>query len=130
MECPLRTQSLQTAHSGELTDLGELALMPGLTLAGRVIFPDHLELPDAVKVRLGRDPAWDWCETTLLQSGDFSFHGLPPEVYSISVHAPGFEIDAAQSRHQVAGPSQLFIRLPNEGKSDINVSIPMRPVGQ
>lgn len=126
----LRTQTLAIAGSGELTDLGELTLMPGLTLAGRVIFPDHAELPDGVKVRLDRDPAWDWSETTLLPSGDFSFHGLPPEVYSISVHAPGFEIDASQSRHQLAGPSELVLRLRSDAKANANVSIRMRPVDQ
>lgn len=94
----LKTRSLVTAEPGGAIRLGELNLMSGLSLTGKVTFPAGVELPDNGKVRLSRDPAWDWCETTLSSSGEFSFRGLPSEIYSVSVNARGLEIDASQLR--------------------------------
>jgi len=126
----LKTQRLTTADSGGLTKLGELELRPGLTLTVRVTFPADKKSPDEVKVRLSRDPAWDWFEVTLPDNGEFKFHGLPSEVYSISVNAPGFAINASQFRYQMTGRSQFGIRLRSEDTSGKTISIPMRSTGK
>jgi hypothetical protein len=122
----LKTRSLVTADAGGVTQLGELELEPGLTFSGQVIFPDDSKPPGEVSVRLSRNPAWDWCEAVLTEDGEFTFYGLPAEVYSVSVKAAGFEIDAGQLRYQTIGPSEFGIRLPSQGHTTIQVSIPMK----
>ncbi|WP_146598314.1 carboxypeptidase-like regulatory domain-containing protein [Novipirellula aureliae] len=120
----LKTLSLETTDSGGLTELGELTLVAGLSLTGRVTFPADAQRPSEVKVRLSRDPAWDWCETRVLNRGEFSFTGLPSEVYRVSVNAPGFDIDASQFRYQLTGASQFGMRLRSDRQMPL--VIPMR----
>ncbi len=120
----LQTQSVTAANSGESTDMGELKLIAGAQLAGKVSFP--AELPNGVKIRLNRDPVWDWIELNLDESGEFGFYGLPPEVYSIRVLAPGFEIDASKFRFQMTGESRFALRIPRKDKLDTKIQIQMR----
>ena len=47
-----------------------------------------------------------------------------PEVYSVNVIAPGFEIDASRLRYQATGPNEFGLRL--RGASLINVVGPMK----
>ena len=122
----LKTRSLDTPSSGAMTQLGDLKLVPGITLSGRVTFPADSKSPNEVKVRLSRDPAWDWCEATLLENGEFYIHGLPSEVYSVSVNASDFEIDSSKMRYQMTGPSQFGFRLGSNRELAVSITIPMR----
>jgi hypothetical protein len=122
----LKTRSLVTADVGGVTQLGDLELEPGLTLSGKVTFPADSKAPEEVKLRLSRDPAWDWYETFLSDSGEFKIYGLPPEVYKLSIQATGFEIDASRMRYQTTGPSELAFRLRVQGNSTLFMDIPMK----
>ena len=79
-----------------------------------------------VKVRLSRDPAWDWIEMKVEANGEFRFSGLPPETYSVSVYAVGFSIDPSNFKYQVTGDSEFGLRLRRDGKAETKVLIPMR----
>jgi hypothetical protein len=84
-------------------------------------------MPEGAKLRLSRDPAWDWCEALLPDNGEFKIRSLPPEVYSVSVIAPGFEIDASRLRYQVTGASQFGLRLRGESETRaMHVAVPMK----
>jgi hypothetical protein len=123
----LKTVSLETGGDGDATRLGELSLLQGLTLAGRVELPSGAAMPKGAKLRLSRDPAWDWCEALLPDNGEFKIRSLPPEVYSVSVIAPGFEIDASRLRYQVTGASQFGLRLRGESETRaMHVAVPMK----
>lgn len=83
-------------------------------------------MPDGAKLRVSRDPAWDWCEALLPDDGEFEIRSLPPEVYSISVIAPGFEIDASRIHYQVIGASEFALRMRGNGdKRRLHVVVPM-----
>ena len=125
----LKTVSLQTGEDDELTQLGELLLLPGMTMVGRVEIPANARMPAGAKLRVSRDPAWDWWETALSDQGEFTIRGLPPEVYSVSVFAPGFEIDAARMRYQAIGASEFALRLRGNGEAQpVDVIVPMKRV--
>jgi hypothetical protein len=123
----LKTRSMETGSDGDATQLGELPLMPALTLAGRVAFPVGAKVPPGAKLRVSRDPAWDWCEASLSDDGEFTIRSLPSEVYSVSVIAPGFEIDSARVQYQVTGASEFGLRLRGDGKTRlVIVTVPMK----
>lgn len=123
----LKTISLKTGGDAEVTQLGELSLLPGLTLAGRVELPAGAAMPAGAKLRLSRDPAWDWCEAPLSAGGEFTIRSLPPEVYSVSVITPGFEIDGSRMRYQVTGANEFGLRLRGDGgASMLSVIVPMK----
>lgn len=123
----LKTVLLETGADGEVTALGELSLLQGLLLVGRVELPSGAAMPEGAKLRVSRDPAWDWCEALLPDDGQFKIQSLPPEVYSISVIAPGFEIDASRMRYQATGASEFGLRLRGDGeKQVVYVLVPMK----
>lgn len=123
----LKTVALETGGDGEAKRLGDLSLLEGLTLTGRVVFPDAMPIPDGAKLRVSRDPAWDWCEALLSKEGEFTIRSLPPEVYGVSVVAPGFEIDPTKMRYQVTGPSEFGLRLRARGDARLmRIDVPMK----
>ncbi|MGH7139806.1 MAG: hypothetical protein ACREHD_29045, partial [Pirellulales bacterium] len=107
----LKTVSLTTGGENETTRLGELSLSDGLTLSGRVELPEGAEMPADAKIHVSRDPAWDWCEIALASDGAFEIRGLPPEVYSVYVAAPGFELDTSRLRFQATRENTFGLRL-------------------
>ncbi len=121
----LKTVSFETGGDGDVRQLGDLALLPGLTISGRVELPAGAKMPDGAKLRLSRDPAWDWCEALLSDDGEFTIRSLPPEVYSVSVIAPGFEIDASRMRYQVTGANEFGLRL-RGGEPVAHIIAPMK----
>ncbi|HEX5445288.1 MAG TPA: carboxypeptidase-like regulatory domain-containing protein [Pirellulales bacterium] len=123
----LKTVSVQTDGESEVTQLGELSLVEGLTLSGHVELPAGARLPEGAKVRASRDPAWDWCETPLDDQGAFTLRGLPAEVYSVSVIVPGFAIDSSRLRYQSTGESEFGLRLRGKGDSRlVYVAVPLK----
>lgn len=123
----LKTVSLDTGGDGDVERLGELSLSPGLTLAGRVELPAGAAMPEGAKLRVSRDPAWDWCDALLSGHGEFKIRSLPPEIYSVSAIVPGFEIDASRMRYQVTGPSEFGLRLRADAEAQfVYVAIPMK----
>ncbi|HVC97958.1 MAG TPA: carboxypeptidase-like regulatory domain-containing protein [Pirellulales bacterium] len=124
-----KTVSMETGGDGEVTSLAEISLLQGLTLTGRVELPTGATMPKGAKLRVSRDPAWDWCETLLSDDGEFKIRSLPPEVYSVSVIAPGFEIDASRMRYQVTGASEFGLRLRGDDETGLlSVAVPMKSV--
>lgn len=123
----LKTVALLTGGESEVTELGELSLVDGLTFSGHVELPAGAQLPEGAKVRLSRDPAWDWCETPLDNQGAFTLRGLPAEVYSVSVIVPGFAIDSSRLRYQSTAESEFGLRLRAKGDSRlVYVVVPLK----
>jgi len=124
----LKTHLLKTAFPGRSTEVGTLELVPGVSISGRIELPSGVERPAEVTVRLNRDPARDTCVATVGEDGEFHFHSLPAEIYSVIVTAPGFEIDAGRSAFQVTGPTQFGMRLRGDGRASMDITIPLQPV--
>jgi hypothetical protein len=124
----LKNFELTTPYAGRSTDVGELTLIPGLSLVGQIVVPAGQALPAQATVRLGRDPAWDYCEVVVGENGTFEFHGLPAEVYSVRVLADGYDLDASRLRFQATGPMQFGLRLRSDHDAAKRIEIPLRAV--
>ncbi len=124
----LKNFELTTPYAGRSTDVGELTLIPSLSLAGQIVVPPGQALPAQATVRLGRNPAWDYCEVVVGENGEFEFHGLPAEVYSVMVFGTGYELDASRLRFQATGPMQFGMRLRSDHDSTKRIEIPLRAV--
>lgn len=122
----LKTQSVTTGDAGMLSQLGTMELIPGNQLTGQLVFPPGSSTHSTTVVRLTRDPAWDWCETTASQKGEFRFKGLPPEVYRVRIITDDYELDKSQLRYTVTSPSEFMIRIGKDEKSSVHIQIPLR----
>lgn len=124
----LKNFELTAPFAGQSTDVGQLSLIPSLSLRGQIVVPPGHVLPTQATVRLGRDPAWDYCEVTVGDNGEFEFHGLPAEVYTVMVFATGYDLDAAKLRFQATGPTQFGMRLRSNHDSSKRIEIPLRAI--
>jgi hypothetical protein len=119
----LKTRTIETGANNADLDVGDLALIDGFTLAGRIELPAGAVLAGDAKLRISRDPAWDWCEFALASDGSFAVRGLPPEVLTVSIMASGFTLDGTRLRFQSVGDNRFALRL----REDLNdLVIPMR----
>jgi hypothetical protein len=121
-----KTMSLETPGDGEVRQLNDLALSPGLTLAGRVELPPGAKMPAGTKLRVDREPAWDWCEALLSDDGEFELRSLPPEVYTVKVIVPGYELDPSRLRYQAIGPAEFGLRLRGGAETTARIVLPMK----
>lgn len=124
----LKNFPLSTPYAGRSTDVGELTLIPSLALAGQIVVPPGQALPAQATVRLGRAPAEDYCEVAVGEKGEFEFHGLPAEVYSVMILADGYELDVSRLRFQATGPAQFGMRLRSDHDSTKPIEIPLRAI--
>ena len=58
--------------------------------------------------------------------GEFELRSLPPEVYSVKVIAPGYELDPSRLRYQAIGPSEFGLRLRGGAETKARVVLPMK----
>jgi hypothetical protein len=81
---------IETGAEASVLDVGDLATVPALTLSGRVILSDGKAVPPRTRVMVARMEAWDTAEQELGADGSFRLEGLPREVLSLVVSAPGY----------------------------------------
>ena len=85
----LETHRFAAGGNGQSVDLGTLQRIEGSTLAGRIEMINGGDLPESVRVSLGRNPAWDLIEIPVNEDGTFRIQKLPPEVYDVRLRGPG-----------------------------------------
>jgi len=124
----LKNFPLTTPYAGRSTDVGELTLSPSLSLTGQIVVPPGQALPAQATVRLVRDPAWDYCEVAVDEKGEFEFHGLPAEIFSVMIFAAGYDLDVSRLRFQTTGPTQFGMRLRSDHDSTKRIEIPLRAI--
>lgn len=107
----LPATAFETQDDGAAQALGPLDARPGLTLAGTVELPDGARLPEAAKITLFRNPAWNHCSVGIEPNGSFHFVGLAPEVYKVRVNLPGYDLDTSNLRFQPLAPQSFGLRM-------------------
>lgn len=122
----LKTRRFTAKADDQSRDLGDLELIPARRLVGLVDLPAGARLPPNAKIVLGRDPAWDLVELVLHPNGSFVIEGLPPETYSVSIAAKGFEIDPMRIGYQMLEYGAFGLRIAD---SIENLTIPLVPSG-
>jgi hypothetical protein len=120
----LPTKRFMVRGNREVRDLGDLALIAPLRIAGRVDLPPGKTLPPNTRIVLDRRPAWDLIAVPVTADGRFVIEGLPPETYEVVVHAKGFEIDAGRINYQLIKANSIGLRL---RESVDGLQIPLTP---
>ena len=119
----LATTLFNAMADGATHDIGELQLRPGLTIAGHLQMTDDTEIPDGVRLTLGRMPAWDLIEVPVDTAGSFRIENLPPETYELSLRGANILLDERQLPYQILGRTTFGLRLT---RSCVDLVIPIR----
>jgi hypothetical protein len=77
---------------GATTDVGDLPVVPGHRLKGRVLLSDDKPVPPKTRLLVSREDAWDSQRVELDPEGRFELTGLPTERYSLTVMLKGYRI--------------------------------------
>ncbi len=83
-------KGLRVTSNGSTKDTGDLAVVPGLRLTGRIVLSDRRTIPQKTRVHIGRQDAWDSLGVELDAEGRFDVKGLPAESFGISLRVPGY----------------------------------------
>ena len=93
------------ADEGTLA-LGDIALIPGHVVAGRVRLTDGKPVPPHTRLMLTRDDAWGQAIVELDAEGRFRLEHIPPGVVKLSVGLDHYRLSEANlSRDPDKGPS-------------------------
>jgi protocatechuate 3,4-dioxygenase beta subunit len=93
-----------TTRSTEMVDVGEISLRAGYHLAGRVVLTDGKSVPDGMRLMLASQRVRDSQTALLDKEGRFTFLGLPPGNYSISLAVRGYRL--ADNQHELQASIQ------------------------
>lgn len=118
----ITTKKFKAFADREERDLGDLAVIAPKRIVGRLELPAGVSLPADTKITLGREPAWDLIAINVGKDGKFVIDGLPPETYTVYVHADGLELDVARLRYQLVSDGSFGLRL-NESLDDLRIPL-------
>jgi uncharacterized GH25 family protein len=115
---------VHSGGDGATTDAGDLPVVRGHRVKGRVLLSDGKPIPGKTRLLLGREDAWDTQRVELDEEGRFELSGLPTEKYSLSVSLRGYRISS--KNHSIDG--QNTFRLVGTIDQDIDsLKILMEP---
>ena len=83
---------VRVAADGSRKDLGEIPLIKGARVRGKIQLSDGKPVPPETEVWLGRNGAWDSKNVLVAGDGTFQAIGVPVEAYSLGVRVPGYHI--------------------------------------
>jgi len=86
----------QSAGEGETNDLGDLTVVPGLRLAGKIQTRHGEPLPENLKVRLSFNNSWDSRIAGVDAEGRFAFEGLFQGQISVSMEVARLAVEQRQ----------------------------------
>lgn len=107
----LPVRPVRTPGDESTLDVGALALEPGARLAGRVVLADGRELPEGLRVLLGREDAWDTQIVRLGGGGTFAFQGVPRELCTLDARVPGYIVSPQNASCDFLNQSGLLGRV-------------------
>lgn len=86
-----------TTRNGELIDVGDIQIIPGHKLRGRVKLSDGAPIADGMRVTIAAERAWDSQTVVLDHDGNFEFANLPTGNYEILASVKGYESPGQQN---------------------------------
>jgi hypothetical protein len=126
----VRAQALKTGQDGVVVDVGDLEVVPGRTLSGRVVLSDGNGVPAHTRLTVGREGVSDPRTVELKGDGSFTVVGLPEEAVTVSVRVPGYAFSKRNASLVPLFESSLLGRV--EGDRRLVVLLepePARPQG-
>jgi uncharacterized GH25 family protein len=88
----INARQVSAGGDGSTTDAGNITVIPGHHLAGKVILNDGGTIPAGTRLLAGLEGAWDTLQTTLQKDGHFSFSNLPSSEVSLSLRVSGYHL--------------------------------------
>ncbi len=85
-------RQIHVGGDGTTTDVGDLPVIQGHRIKGRVLLSDGKPLPSRTRLLISRENAWDSRRVELEQDGRFEIAGLPTERYTLSVRIRGYRL--------------------------------------
>ncbi len=118
------SRKLRLAEVGSTKDLGDVAVQPGLILAGKLKLSDGKALPAKTRVMLSRAEAWDNAQAVLDADGSFRFVGVPAEEVDVSANVKGYRLSARNASLDPSGGYALVGRMKS---SKTNLVVELEP---
>ncbi len=95
------TVRVHSGADGATTDVGDLRVVRGHRVKGRVVLSDGKPIPPKTRLMVSREEAWDNQRVELDAEGGFELSSLPTEKYSLNISLPGYRISS--KNHSVDG---------------------------
>ena len=118
----LRTLRFQAGANDGAIDLGDLALEPGLRLAGRLVSPEDSPPLAGIEIVFGRRPAWDLLSVKTDNEGRFELDNLPSETYDIHFIKDDWIIDESRANYHLTNERGLAWGL-RTNKLDLDIPV-------
>jgi hypothetical protein len=90
-----------TVRDGELINVGDLQIIHGHHLQGRVTLSDGVRIPDGTRITIGADRVWDSQTVVIGHDGTFKFRSLPTGKYEIFPSVRGYRLQDKQRRIEI-----------------------------
>ena len=116
----LPTRSVRLGGDDSQTDAGELTVVPGFRLGGRVKLADDAPIPPHTRVLIGRPEAWDTLMAELPPEGRFDFTNVPAETLTVDTRVKGYRFSDRNVSLDRLNPFQLVGRLEAD-KTDLTL---------
>jgi hypothetical protein len=81
-----------TTRNGELVNVGDIQVIPGHRLRGKVTLSDGARIADGMRVTISADRVWDSQTVVIGHDGNFEFNGLPAGRYEIFPSVQGYRL--------------------------------------
>ncbi len=99
---------LRTGSDGARFDAGDLMVVPGHRLAGRVMLDDGQPIPAGSRVAVGLEETWDTLEVELDKDGSFETSGIPSGLIRVVLRVPGYRVSCKNVSLDVLNPNRLI----------------------
>ena len=101
-------KKVRVGGEGATTDVGDLAVVRGHVIKGRVLLSDEKPIPPKTRLLVSREDAWDSLSVDLDPEGRFEIGGLPTERYALSVTLKGYEVSTKNHSSDPQNPGRLI----------------------
>lgn len=106
-EGAVATAPVRAGGEDATTKVGDLPVVPGHRVRGRVILSDGKRVPPKTRLTLSREDAWDFQRVELDPEGRFEVSGLPTERYSLSVMLKGYRLSSRNHSIDAQNPGRF-----------------------
>jgi len=118
----LKPRIVTTLQDGTEVDAGDLELVAGIRLAGKVRTRNGEALPEGLKVTLSLDQVWDSQAVTVDKDGRFAFEGVPPGLVELNLSQNNWRLSSL-NRSLDDWNSWQLVGLLEQDKTDLELVI-------